>query len=168
VHDEDDTETDIAGMTMTASAAAGQPLTLTNVSLGNRSSTITVGGVRARTIDLNPLDGRSFDATISHDAATGLDTMTVTPKVDLRMTTDHAVLGEPAPVYSVTQMFLDGQLRGSAEGDRIEVLTGTFSLITDPAEHGFAAAAGQCVLGTETVDSATGAYFTKWTAGSCL
>lgn len=168
IHDEDDTETDLAGMTMTATVTAGQPLVLANVGLGNRTSTVTVGGARARTIDVNPLDGRTFGATITHDAVTGFDTLTVTPKLDLRTTVDHALLGEDEPVYDVTQLFLDGQLRGSAEGDRIEVLTGTFSLVTDPAEHGFAAVAGQCVTGTETLDAASGAYFTKWTAGSCL
>jgi hypothetical protein len=168
LHDEDDTETDLAGITATAAFAANQPLVLSNVSLGNRTSTVTVAGVRARTIDVNPLDGRTFGATISHDATTNLDTLTVTPKLDVRISIDHAVLGEPEPVYGITQIFLDGQLRGAAERDRIEVLTGTFSLITDPSEHGFSATAGQCVVGTEAVDATTGAHYTRWTAGSCL
>ncbi|HEY5937235.1 MAG TPA: hypothetical protein VIU61_21445 [Kofleriaceae bacterium] len=168
IHDEDDTETDLAGATMTATATAGQPLVLSNVGLGNRTTTVAMRGVVARTIDVNPLDGRTFGATISHDDATGFDTLTVTPKLDLRTTVDHSLLGEGEPVYDVTQLFLDGQLRGSAEGDRIEVLTGTFSLVTDPSEHGFAATAGQCVTGAEALDAATGAYYTKWTAGTCL
>jgi len=168
IHDEDATEHDLAGMTANAAFGTGRALELTNVGLGNRTTTVSVAGTRARTIDLNPLDGRVFAATITHDAATGLDTMSVSPRLDVRTTVDHALLGEPAMVYDTTQLFVDGQIRGSASGDRIEVLAGTFSLVTNPSSYGFAAGAGQCITGADTSDPTTGAAYMRWTVGACI
>jgi hypothetical protein len=131
-------ELDLAGATATASFAAGQPLELSHVSLGNRTTTVSINGVRAVAIDLNAQDGRAFDATVIRDAAIGTDTLEVTPKVDLQLTVDHSVLGDTPPLYDVTRVVLDGSLRSSDAGDQVEVLTGSFSVTTDPVSYGFA------------------------------
>lgn len=158
-------ELDLPGVTGEASFTAGQPVELKRLSLGQRTTTITVDGVRAQTIDLNPQDGRAFGATLSHDAASGADILEVSPKLDLRLFIDHAALhDDEAPVYDVTRVLLDGSLRG--DGDQLEVLTGALSLETNPAGHGFAATAGQCIAATEVRD-ASGSYFTQWTVGAC-
>lgn len=160
-------ELDLPGVTATASFTAGQPLQLTHLGLGARTTTISINGVPAQTIDLNAQDGRAFDATVSHDAATGTDTLAITPKLDLQMTVNHAVLGDASPVYDVTRVQLAGSLRGSDTTNEIAVSTGSFSITTNPAGHGFTASAGQCVSDTDVIDPTTGASSTQWTVGAC-
>jgi len=160
-------ELDLAGATATAAFAADQPLELSHVSLGNRTTTLSINGARAVAIDLNAQDGRDFDATVSHDAVTGTDTLDVTPKLDLQLTVDHAVLGDTPPVYDVTRVLLDGSLRGSDTGDQVEVLAGSFSITTNPASYGFAATTGQCVTATDAIDPSTGSTFTKFSVSVC-
>jgi hypothetical protein len=118
-------------------------------------------------IDLNAQDGRAFDATVSHDAATGTDTLEITPKLDLQLTVDHAVLGDTPPIYDVTRVVLDGSLRSGDADDQVEVLTGSFNVTTDPASYGFAATAGQCVTATDASDPTTGSTFTRFSVGAC-
>ena len=160
-------ELDLPGATATADYADGKPLALSHIGLGGRSTTVSISGARAVTIDLNPDAGRAFDATISRDPATGIDTVAVTPKLDLRLAVDHAVLGDARPVYDTTRVTLDGSLRGSDGSDQVEVATGSFGITTSPASFGFMAAAGQCVTSSEATDPTTGAPFTQWTVGSC-
>jgi len=160
-------DVDLPGITAVATFTAGQPLTLTHVGLGERSTTVSVDGQRAITIDLDPQDGRAFDATVTADSATGLETIAVTPRLDLRFAVDHAVLGDERPVYDVTQVVLDGSIRGGDGSDRIEVTSGVFTITTDPAEFGFFANAGQCVSSVEAEDATSGAFYTQWSVGSC-
>jgi hypothetical protein len=147
---------DLAGASLVAMLATNQPLQLTHVGLGERTTTLSVGGQRAMAIDLNPDDGRAFSATIAHDSASGLDTITVTPKLDLNVSIDHAVLGDEAPLFDVTRVLLEGSLRSNGE-DQVQVMSGSFSIATNPAQFGFTATAGQCI--TDTIDS--------WSVGAC-
>jgi len=160
-------ELDLPGVTATASLATGQPIQLTHVGLGSRTTTVTIGGVRAQTIDVNPQDGRSFGATVSHDPTAGTDTFAFSPKLDLQMTADHAVLGDAKPVYDTTRVLIDGSLRSNEATSQVEVLTGSASITTNPASYGFTASAGQCVTSTDKVDPTTGASFTQWTVAAC-
>lgn len=149
---------DLGGASMVAMLATNQPMQITHVGLGERTTTLSVGGQRAVTIDLNPNDGRAFGATIAHDPATGLDTIGVSPKLDLHIAIDHAVLGDEPPAFDITRVLLEGSLRTGGADERIEVTSGTFAITTNPAEFGFTAVAGQCV--TETIDA--------WAVGTCL
>ncbi|HEY6176153.1 MAG TPA: hypothetical protein VIX73_16980 [Kofleriaceae bacterium] len=160
-------ELDLPGATANAAFAPGQPVTLTHVGLGSRTTTVSINGARAETIDLNPSDGRALDATISHDATTGKDTVAVTPRLDLQLSVDHAVLGDTPPVYDVTRVQLDGSLRGTSASDQVEVVTGSFSIATNPDGHGFAASAGQCVTSTDVIDPGTGRSYTQYSVGAC-
>lgn len=101
-------EIDLPGATAQATFAAGQPLQLTHLGLGDRTTTVSISGVPAEAVDLNPDDGRTLDASLTQDAATGAITLAVTPKLDLQRTIDHAVLGDTPPVYDVTCVVLDG------------------------------------------------------------
>jgi len=56
---------------------------------------------------------------------------------------------------------LEGSPRSSDAGDQVEVLTGSFSVTTDPVSYGFAATAGQCVTVVEVSDPTTGSTFTQ-------
>jgi hypothetical protein len=158
---------DLPGMTAEATFGAGLPFELANISLGDRSTSVKVDGQRAVLIDLNADAGRAFGATLSLDA-TGRESISVSPKLDLRMAIDHSVLGDEPPVYDVTQLFLDGSVRADDAGDRVEVVSGTLRLGTSPSTYGFAATTGQCVRATEKEDLPTGRFYTAWTVGSCL
>jgi hypothetical protein len=160
-------ELDLPGVSATAAFAEGKPLTLSHLGLGNRSTTTSINGVRAQTIDLNPQDGRALDMTVTPDAQAGAVTLAVTPKLDLQMSVDHTVLGDKAPAFDVTRVQLSGSLHSSEASDQIQVATGAFSLTTNPAGHGFSATAGQCVTGTDAVDPGTGTTTTQWTVGTC-
>jgi len=166
VPDEQTFDLDLPGLTAVAMFMADKPIYLTHLGLGDRSTTVSINGSRAIAVDLNPADGRAFAATIARDALTGLETLTVTPKLDLRYSIDHSVLGDEPPIYDVTQVLLDGSLRGG-ERDRIEVLTGTFGITTNPASYGFAATAGQCVAPTYSEDVTTGAFYEQWSVAAC-
>jgi hypothetical protein len=160
-------ELDLPGATANATFTAGQPLTLRQVGLGNHTTTVSLDGARAETIDINPHDGRAFDATVSRDPTTGKETITVTPKVDLELSVDHIVLGDTPPVYDVTQVLLDGSVRTSDASNQIEVVTGSYGIATSPAGHGFTASAGQCVTSSSAIDPATSRSYTQYTVGAC-
>lgn len=161
-------ELDLPGATAVATFGAGLPLELTEISLGDRPTLLKVNDQRAMMIDLNPNDGRAFGARLALDAATGRETLTVSPKLDLRMTIDHSVLGDEAPVYDVTQLLLDGSIRADETGDRLQVLTGTLRLATTPDQYGFTANAGQCVSARDVEDVPSGQLYTEWKVGACL
>lgn len=164
----DSMDLDLPGMSVTATAQNGQPLELTNISLGDRTTTMSKNGVQAMAIDLNPDDGRTLSATITSDAAAGTETLSVSPKLDARISINHAALGEPAPFYDVTRVLLTGSVRGGDGSDQLEVLSGGFSITTNPSQYGFSATAGQCVTGEDTYDATTGDYYTAWSVGACL
>ena len=147
---------DLPGASAVAMLATNQPLQLTHLALGDRTTTLSVGGQQAIAIDLNPDDGRALGATISHDAVSGKDTFSVSPKLDLRTSIDHAVLGDSQPTYDITWVLLTGSIRGGVD-DQIEVLSGNFAITTNPAQFGFSAAPGQCVTPLED----------QWSVGAC-
>lgn len=157
---------DLGGVSASANLTAGQPLHVTNISLGEHTTTLSRNGVQAIAIDLNPDDGRSFSAAIDGDGF-GNETLSVTPKLDLRMSVNHAALGSSAPLYDVTRVLLDGELTSSEASSAVVVSSGTFAITTNPAQYGFSATAGQCVSSTEEYDSASGEYYTAWSAGTC-
>jgi hypothetical protein len=142
-------------------------LKLTNVSLGQMPATQSINGQTALSFDLNPDAGRKFDATITADAVAGAETVTVSPRFDVRTYADHALFGEDGPVYDVTRIQIEGSLRASEATGRFEVLAGTFSLTTDPAQYGFTASTGQCVQETENYDNATFTTYTTYSVGAC-
>ena len=157
----------LGGATLTASYQ-GNTLSLDNLSLGTKSTTLAVDGQVAQKIDLNANDGRKLSATITSDPATGAETIAVSPKFDLQMTVDHALLGDAAPIYDTTRVLLDGTLRMFEGSDVIEVVTGSFSTTTNPAQYGFAASAGQCVTRTTQTDPATFEDYSTYSVGTCL
>lgn len=169
VHVPDDTDAMdlvLGGASASASSSAGQPLQITNISLGEETTTLSRNGVQAIRIDLNPDDGRTFSATVEGDGL-GNETLSVSPKLDLRMTVNHAALGESAPLYDVTRVLLDGELTSREDSDVVEVSAGTFSITTNPAQYGLSATAGDCLSNSEMYDSTTGEYYTSWMVGPC-
>ncbi len=158
---------DLPGATADVTLAANQPLRINHVGLGDRTTTLSKNGAVGLAIDLNPANGRAFDATVAFDATAGTETLTVSPKLDAQIMTNHAVLGDTASTYDVTRVQLDGTLRGKDGSDQVKLLTGSFSITTNPAQYGFSATPGQCVASKDVVDSTSGDSYTQWTAGAC-
>jgi hypothetical protein len=156
----------LGGATVNASFQ-GSTLTFDNISLGSSTTTVSVGGQQAIAIDLNPADGRKLSATITADIDTGDETVSVSPRLDLQTSVDHAVLGDEAPVYDVTRVQLDGSLRGNELTSEVEVLTGSLTVTTNPAQYGFSANAGECVQETEVYDDVTFESYSTFTVGAC-
>jgi hypothetical protein len=162
---EDGFDVDLPAVTLSTLAHAGSPITIQNISLGNRTTTVSKGGQVGLAIDLNPQDGRKLDLTITPDALG--ETVSASPKLDARITTNHTVLGDEMGVYDITRVLLEGSLRSTETSDQLEVLAGTFSISTNPAQYGFSATAGQCVAGEDTLDATTDEFYTAWTVGVC-
>ena len=154
------TELNLAGLTAELSYADGQPLKIKNFSLGQGPLSVLVDGQPALHAELNPSDGHAF-----HGQITG-DLLEVSPRIDFRTQTNHALLGEAEPVYDVRRVLIEGGLRGRAD-DSVEVVGGRFEIETNPTTYGFAAVANQCVRGTEAYDTTRGAYYTQFTVGAC-
>jgi len=159
---EPSTEVVLGGATVNAHAQ-GNTLTLNNLSLGNQTTTVTQGGQLALSIDLNANDGRKLNATVTADPATGSETLTVSPRLDLATFVDD----QPEP-YNITRVLVDGSLRGDSTGGQVEVVSGSFSIQTNPSQYGFAASAGQCVFATEMYDETTFTSWTQYSVGTCL
>lgn len=159
------TDVFLAGSTMSAQLQ-GSTVTVSNISLGGAPLTVHIGGQLANSIDLNPNDGGSLDATVTVDAAAGTETIEVSPRLDLHTQTDHAVLGDEAPVYDTTRVQIEGTLRGHADGI-VEVVSGSASITTNPAQYGFSATAGQCITATEVYDDVTFTSYTTYAVGAC-
>ncbi|HLL20769.1 MAG TPA: hypothetical protein VK427_01500, partial [Kofleriaceae bacterium] len=158
----DDFETadfDLPGLAATATFAAGQPLKVNGISMGNRTTTLRRNGQLALALDLNPNDGRALDAQLADDV------LSVSPRLDLRAQVNHAVLDDEAPVYDVTRLFLDGTVRGRE--DALEVVTGSLAIETNPARFGVTASAGQCVRGTDVIDTTSDEVYTQLAVGRC-
>jgi len=154
------TELNLAGLTAELSYAEGQPLKIKDFSLGQGPLSVLVDGQAALHAELNPNDGHAF-----HGQITG-DLLEVSPRIDFRTQTNHALLGEAEPVYDVRRILIEGGLRGRADSS-VEVVGGAFSIETSPITYGFSATAGQCVLGTEAYDTTHGDYYTQFTVGAC-
>jgi hypothetical protein len=157
----------LAGLTADAAFNDYLPLLINHIGLGDRAAVISVDGVPAETIEINPEDGGELSVLVQRDEASPtLNRLNVYPKLDLRIATDRAALGDIAPVYDITRVLLDGTLRTTAVSDRLEVTAGSYSIATDPAGHGFAATVGQCVTGIEARDP-DATPFIQWTVGTC-
>ena len=162
------TDVDLGGFTVNAHYQANTA-TLANISLGGKPFTVNVDGQQAMMIDLNPANGRELDATISVNPGTGVETLTVSPLLDLHSAVNHALLDDEPPVYDITRVQLTGSLESDSFGEQIKVLANSsFSITTNPAQYGFAASAGQCVFATEIYDDTTYQSWTQYSVGTCL
>jgi len=157
---------DLAGLTASTVMDRFLPLEVVDIGFGGRPVVVTVDGARAQTLDVNPDDGHDFNVIVQRDEAVrSLQTLQVHPRLDLRMTVDHAVFGDAAPLYDTTRVVLDGVVRTTSAPDRLEVTDGTYRLETDPVGHGFEATAGQCVTGVDSTDP--GPLVVRWSVGAC-
>jgi hypothetical protein len=158
---------DLAGLTAAAALEGYLPLEVVDIGFGGRPAVVTVNGARAQTIDINPSDGHDVNVLVQRDEKIDTEhTLQFNPRLDLRMTADHAALGDAVPLYDTTRVFLDGIVRTTPASNRLEVTSGTYQLETDPAGHVFEAAAGQCVTGVDANDPGSPPVV-QWSVGAC-
>jgi hypothetical protein len=144
--DEPMIDLDLPGISAAVTVKKGEPVKITGVSLGNRDLTVAANGVRAATVSLNATNGRSVDITVS-ETATRETQMAFSTAFDLRMDVNQSLLGDDSgDLYQVTRVLLDGTTPTlSSSGDLLRVSSGRLQVITNPAQFGVDAAAGQCV-----------------------
>ncbi len=151
---------DLPGAAIVWNQVGSAPLSL-DLSLGSRTTTVSVGGKQAIGIDLNPTYDRKLEVTVETEEDTGAAIFTLWPDLDLRLAIDHAVLGDPAPRFDVTQLrtrsegVIASAVRVSELADgtaQAEIVGGTLTIATNPAEFGVTIAAGQCVGAEERTD----------------
>lgn len=163
-------DVDLAGLTATARMHDGA-LTIDGLSLGDRTTTVAVGGQQAIAIDLNRDAGRALDMTVTGDDTDA--TFAVSPGLDLQVAIDHAVLGDESPRYDITRVLLWGgspstvrqTVDASTGVEQLMVMAGTLTLDTNPAGYGVVVDGGQC-LGEESRSDAAGSY-TAYVATAC-
>jgi hypothetical protein len=159
-----DTVLALAGATVTV-GFDGHTLTLDRISLGSGSATLAKAGAQAIAIDVNPDADRSFGAVLSLDGD-GVETLAVAPSLEIRQSIDHAVLGDVAPVYDVTDLALDAALHGAASADQVEVVHGTLAVATAPTSYGVVGTDARCVTQTPATDS-TGETYDQLAVATC-
>jgi hypothetical protein len=159
-----DTALSLAGAT-TELGFDGHALTLDQVSLGAASATLAKAGQPAIAIDLNPSANRTFDAVLSTDAD-GVETVAVSPSLEIAQSIDHAVLGDAPPVYDVTDVTLDAAIHGTVGDDSLEVVNGTLAIATAPASYGVTGTDSRCVTSTP-VTSAGGQSYDQLAVATC-
>lgn len=160
-------ELDLPGLSAQVRFVAHAPTVMYRVGLGDRTTKISLGGAVAQTIDLNAETGRRFGVTVTEDRETGSATLTLHDSVELAMTTDHDLLGQPPPVYDVTRISLTGSLVVDGNGRLFELRDGSFGAATAPPNYGFSAGPGQCVTGSDEIDLSSGLPFTRWAVAVC-
>ena len=160
---EDDTTfaIDVPGATARAGIVAGGPALITNVSLGDRTLTISKNGTVAASIDLNPDNGRTLNASLASDG-----TFTPSPKLDVHFYVNHAALGDGPSPYDVTQVIVDGAVRPHGDGS-LEVVSGGMMIAANPQPASASATVGQCMAQVEVTDADSGAFYEQWVAATC-
>ena len=137
--------------------AGADLLNITNVGLGDSTSTLDVDGEQVLAVDLNANDGRRYDATIEQ-TADGVRA-TVSPKLDLQVAMQFVnaadALGDVADwmMDDVLHVTLDGAAKPAVlfRDDGLEVVDGKLTVSLDKAGISREADAGMCVMGSSDV-----------------
>lgn len=149
---------EIGGLTGAALFEAGKELlSLTNLGLGDKTSTLDLNGKRVLSVDLNKEDGRSFDIAIEK---TGEHTkFELSPAFDLRMVFAFAqIQGELEKIADwMLDEVLSVKFSGASpafemiDGD-IKVVSGKLTLAAEKAGIHHEIEAGQCLINSGDVD----------------
>ena len=108
---------DWKGLSMTATARDGEDrIELTNIGLGDDTSTLSLDDTVLVAIDLNAADGRRLDVTLAPAQDGGLPTATFTPGLDLVVDLYLQPLADAGD--AVESWLLDDTYRIALDGDR--------------------------------------------------
>lgn len=127
-------------------------LTVTDIGLGDTTTRLSIDGNDVLAVDLNPTDGRRFNATISALEGDAVE-VALSPVFDLMV--DMNFINAPE-VFDVDDWMLDETLSIVADGangsrllfadDQVEVLEGNLSITLGNAAISHQAGEGQCLL----------------------
>ncbi len=128
-------------------------LTVTEISLGDETSTLQIDGEQVIGVDLNAAANRVLSATIG-SIDDGVD-ITVDPEFDLSISMNMAAAGlafedvEPWMMDDTLSIVLDGaaQPRVLIGDDGLQVVDGSLSIELENAGSSISASAGQCLSG---------------------
>jgi hypothetical protein len=138
---------------------ASDAFSLSNLGLGDETTTVTHDGNPLFALDVNPDSGRHFDLTLQ-DTTSGLE-VTFSPTLDVSALFAFENIADqvdvPAALMNDTfRLFFDGQnpsVRGRDNG--LEVTSGTLHLSSSAhPEDDVTVSAGMCLLSTTESDSA--------------
>lgn len=152
----------IAGYTGSVSYTAdSDKFTFSNVSLGNKTSTLKHDGNLLASVDLNPNDGRGFDAVIhsSEDHESAL--VSIDPTIDLNIGLNFAALADQ--IEDIPETLLSDKLRMWFEGsqptfavknDQIQMVSGSFHMSSEQSpDSNIDVAEGMCLGSVESETS---------------
>ncbi len=148
----------IGGLSGSALFDAGKELlSLTNLSLGAKTSTLDLNDKRVLSVDLNKDDGRSFDVTIKKPG--DHTQIELSPAFDLRMILAFAQAKDE--LESIQDWMFDEvmsiKFTGASpafelNGDDFKVLSGKLSLTAEKAGISHVVEAGQCLVSDISVE----------------
>lgn len=146
--------------------------TVTNIGLGDKTSTLSIDGSQVLAIDLNANDGRRFDATVSALSDDQFEVQ-LSPIFDLVVDLDFI---DAPDTFEVDDWMLDEVLHIVAQGasgatlrlgsDDVEVVEGQLSISLDNAGITHDVATGQCLIAPDR-DSADVNPFDELSVEAC-
>lgn len=145
----------LGGASMTGLFEAAQDIfTLTNVGLGNQTTTLDINAERVFALDINANAGRTFDLTIESNED-GPD-WTISPSLDLRMVFELIKVRDQ--LNDVADWMLDEIINIKLDGadaprirtlsDGLQVLAGRLTMTAEKAAITHTVEANQCLLDT--------------------
>jgi hypothetical protein len=149
-------------------------LNLSNIGLGDVSSTLEHDGTLIAQVDVNPDAGRHFDLRAAK-TGDGRAQLTFSPNLDLRVLLNFASLAgqlEDLPAYALgdtIRLFLDGpEPTIEQQTDAVRVVSGTLNLTSEavPAAN-LTVPAGSCLVETDGMTPAQHELLSQFAAGVC-
>lgn len=153
-------EVSLSGATASLVAQDGQPLKVTGIGLGPSTSTLTFGGTKVFSVDLNEASGRQLDVEVTLNAQ-GLPVWTATPGFALKLFFGLEALKnagqsvDPHLLRSTYTYALTGQgsapkvellARSATFRGGVRLLSGALSVTSDsPSDVGRSFAMGSCL-----------------------
>jgi hypothetical protein len=149
-------------------------LELTNVGLGDASSTLHHDGALIAQVDLNPDGNRHLDLRAKKADAEQAE-LSFSPNLDLRVLLNFASLAgqlDDLPAYALgdsLRLFLDGPAPSvKTEPDALRVLSGSLSLTSEAVPSAdVLVPAGSCLVETEAMAPAQHELLSRFAAGAC-
>jgi hypothetical protein len=158
----------VAGYTGTFSYTADtDTFSFSNVSLGNKTSTLKHDGNLLASVDLNPEDGRGFDMVIQSEPGSESALISIDPTVDLNIALNFQHVADQ--VANIPETLLNDKLRMwfagnepsfAVENERLRMVSGSFHMSSEQSpESNVDVSEGQCLVSassTVEVDTGTG------------
>src|SRR5690606_20124929 len=150
----------VAGYTGTISYTADtDKLSFSDVSFGDKTSTLKHNGNLLASVDLNPEDGRGFDLVVEPNQETETALFSVDPTIDLNVTLNFTAVADQ--IDNIPEALLNDKLRlwftGNAPSfalwsDQLRMVSGELHVSSERSpESNIDVAEGQCLVSEESM-----------------